>query len=588
MKHVKCFKAGYPRPQFVRDNFTLLDGKWSFSYDDENRGEKEKWFVNFPVSRDIVVPYSYNTKNSTINEKDEHHFIWYARKINVNQNLDNKRLLLNFEGCDYITKVWVNGIFVGMHKGGYARFTFDITEAVKENTEAFVVIKVEDFKEATQPRGKQTWLKDPFGCWYEETNGIWKSIWYEVVNETYFTHFKITPCFDEYNVEFELNLNQIKNNLQAKIEITYDGNLIADTTIRLVRRISNIKIDINNDYDGFRVHYWTFDNPNLYDVKITLLDGSKVVEEIGTYFGFRAFLANKNCLLLNNNPVYSKLVLNQGYSRDGGLTLSEQEIIDDLIMTKNLGFNGVRMHQKVEDERFYYYADILGMMVWCEMPSPYEFKDATIENLMGEWIEVVKQFYNHPSIVVWVPINESWGVPRIVLDSTNQHLAEALYHVTKAYDRYRPVISNDGWEHVTSDIITLHNYAQNPDELYHFYNNVVDMLNGKHRVDYSQTRLPFANGYSYNGQPVIVSEFAGIGYQTGNDQGWGYGDKVSNDKAYLDRLQGMIQSIRKIDGICGLCVTQLTDVQQEINGIVDFDRKFKVDFEKISKVIKEN
>ena len=431
-------------------------------------------------------------------------------------------------------------------------------------------------------------VKDPFGCWYEETNGIWKTVWCEIVNETYLTHVKITPCFDEYNVEFEINMNQFKEDHKVQIEISYDGNLISETTMKLVRRISNIKIDINNDYDGFRVHYWSFESPNLYDVKITLLKDDKVVETIGSYFGFRAFLANKNCLLLNNNPVYSKMVLYQGYHRNGCLTANENQLIEDIKIAKQLGFNGIRMHQKIEDERFYYYADILGMMVWCEMPSPYEFKDATIENLMVEWMEVVKQFYNHPSIVVWVPINESWGVPRIVLDSTNQHLAEALYHVTKAYDRYRPVISNDGWEHVTSDIITLHNYAQDPEELTHFYQDVTDMLNGKHRVGYSQTRLPFANGYSYKGQPVIISEFAGIGYKSGDDEGWGYGDKVKNSKAYLNRLEGMIQSIRKIDGICGYCITQLTDVQQEINGIVDYDRKYKVDEEEVSKIIKNN
>ncbi len=586
MKHVKCYKDEYPRPQFVRNNFTSLDGKWFFAFDDLNIGEENEWFLNFPKDMQIMVPYSYQSKNSGLSINDEHKYIWYAKKVKYNQDLTNKRLLLNFEGCDYISKVWVNGIFVGTHKGGYTRFTLDITKAVKKhNGEAFIVVKAEDLKEATQPRGKQTWLKEPFGCWYKETNGIWKSVWSEIVSDTYFTNIKITPCFDEYNIEFELNLNQIEDNCLAKIEITFEDNLISETTLRLVRRISNIKVDLNNNYDGFRVHYWTPTTPNLYDVKITLLKNNEAIDEIGSYFGFRSFLANKNCLLLNNNPIYSKMVLHQGYYRNGGLTGSSEEILKDVMLAKELGFNGIRMHQKIEDERFYYYADVLGMMVWCEMPSPYEFKDDTITNLMNEWLEVIKQNYNHPSIVVWVPINESWGIPRVVLDSTNQHLADALYHVTKAYDKYRMVISNDGWEHTTSDIITLHNYAQKGEELTHFYKDLNSMLNGEHRVDYSQTRIPFANGYKYNNQPVILSEFAGIGYQNGNDKGWGYGDCVLSDDAYIDRLTSMVKAVRAIDGICGFCITQLTDVEQEINGLLDFDRMPKAKMEQLKKAI---
>ena len=281
MKHVKCYKDEYPRPQFVRNNFTSLDGKWFFAFDDLNIGEENEWFLNFPKDMQIMVPYSYQSKNSGLSINDEHKYIWYAKKVKYNQDLTNKRLLLNFEGCDYISKVWVNGIFVGTHKGGYTRFTLDITKAVKKhNGEAFIVVKAEDLKEATQPRGKQTWLKEPFGCWYKETNGIWKSVWSEIVSDTYFTNIKITPCFDEYNIEFELNLNQIEDNCLAKIEITFEDNLISETTLRLVRRISNIKVDLNNNYDGFRVHYWTPTTPNLYDVKITLLKNNEAIDVI--------------------------------------------------------------------------------------------------------------------------------------------------------------------------------------------------------------------------------------------------------------------------------------------------------------------
>lgn len=589
MKNPKFYIENYPRPQMVKPNWQLLDGTWSFAFDDDNSGEKEKWYLNFPSSMSINVPFSYHTKASGIGLIEEHNYVWYCKTVNYDLSFDKKRILLHFEGCDYLTKVWVNGIFIGTHKGGYTRFSFDITEAVKEcNGQAMIVVKAEDFKEAVQPRGKQTWLAEPFGCWYHETNGIWKSVWSEVVNETYLTHVKITPGFDDYMIEFEFNLNCYKPNHHVKVEITYDGKLISETCSKLVRRISNLKVDLNNDFDGFRVHYWTPEQPNLYDVKITLLENNEIVEEIGSYFGFRCFRAHQNCLLLNNNPVYLKMVLHQGYYRDGGLSAPTlEDLKKDILLAKELGFNGIRMHQKVEDERFYAYADILGMMIWCEMPSPYEFKDNTIDKLMVEWLDVVKQNYNHPSIVAWVPINESWGVPRIVLDSTNQHLAEALYHVTKAYDKYRPTISNDGWEQVTSDIVTLHNYTQQAEELTHFYGNneLKSMLNGENRNDYSQTRLPFANGYHYQGQPVVLSEFAGIGYQNGADEGWGYGDKVNNSEAYVNRLTSLVKAVREIDGICGFCITQLSDVEQEINGLLDYDRKPKASMEKLKKAI---
>lgn len=588
MRKTKYFIKDYPRPQYVRDNYMLLDGEWNFVFDDLDIGIKEHWYHNFPDSMKIVVPFSYHTKLSGIGKIEEHNVIWYQKNTKYDVDLNGKKILLNFEGSDYYTCVWVNGEFVGDHQGGYTRFTFDITEAVlKCNGEASIVVRCEDYKEATQPRGKQTWLKEPFGCWYHETNGLWKSVWSEVVNKTYLTHVKITPCFDEYNIEFEFNLNKYVPNHYAKVVITYDDNLISETIVKLVRRVSNIKVDLNNDYDGFRVHYWTPENPNLYDVEISLLNENEVVDKIGSYFGFRCFRAEKNCLLMNNNPYYLKMALHQGYYREGGLSApSVDYLIEDIVLAKKLGFNGIRMHQKIEDERFYYYADVLGMVIWCEMPSPYEFKDCTIDNLMVEWLDVVKQNYNHPSICVWVPINESWGVPRIVLDSTNQHLAESLYHVTKAYDKYRPTISNDGWEHTTSDIITLHNYTQDADELYHFYHDVINMLDGNHYVDYSQTRLPFANGYKYNGQPVVLSEFAGIGYQNGSDEGWGYGDKVKSSEAYVNRLKSLVEAVRKIDGICGFCITQLSDVEQEINGLLDYDRKPKADMELLAKAVK--
>ncbi|MBO4540586.1 MAG: glycoside hydrolase family 2, partial [Bacilli bacterium] len=550
----------YPRGQFSRESYFDLNGDWDFGFDDLDIGLKERWQESFPGGMKIRVPFSYQTAASGLSIPDEHPIVWYRRDIEMNpESFQDGRVILHFEGADYKTQVYVDGHFVGNHQGGYTRFSFDITDELRaSNGKSSLVVRCEDRKEAVQPRGKQTWLKEPFGCWYKETNGIWKSVWLEIVPEIRLDHVKITPCLDDYFVEFEVILNALPKNGDVRIEISYQGTALSETTFHVHRRITNVKIDLNNDLDGFRVHYWTPDCPNLYDVRFVYLQDGVETDIVKSYFGFRCLRSVENCLLLNLNPIYLKMVLHQGYYRESGLTAPSYEALEkDIRLAKKLGFNGIRMHQKIEDERFYSLCDRIGMIVWCEMPSPYEFKEDTIKNLLSEWDAVVRQFYNHPSICAWVPINESWGIPRVTTDPSNQHLSQALYHLTKAYDPYRPVISNDGWEHTTSDIITLHNYAQSGEELHHFYDDL-SILANRHKIGYSQTRMTFSNGFEYHGEPVIVSEFVGTSFENGKDKGWGYGNGAQSEKEYLTRFESLIQAIRSNDGICGYCITQLS------------------------------
>jgi len=587
MKDVKYFINDYPRPQFINKKFELLNGKWLFALDDENVGEKNAWYKGLETKKEIIVPFSYQTNESGITCEAEHEYLWYEREINIQEFKKDERVILNFEGVDYIAKVWVNGLFVGEHKGGYTRFSFDITDYL-DNKVALVVVKAEDKKEATQPRGKQTWLNKPFGCWYTETSGIWKTVWYEIVPEVNLESVKVTPILKTYKTEFEITLNKFEKGYTLHIDVTYKDLKISSLSIDLLRRITNIDIDMNSSDDGFRIHYWTPNDPNLYDIKYSLYKGDELKEEIGSYFGFRHLGVKENILLMNNNPIYLKMVLHQGYYKNSGLTRpSNEALLKDILLAKEIGFNGMRMHQKIEEELFYYYADVYGMLIWCEMPSCYEFKDDTVTNLYIEWMRAVKQNYNHPSIVAWVPINESWGVPRVVLDKANQSLTLGLYYMTKSYDPYRIVISNDGWEHTKSDIITLHNYAQEKEELVHFYGNMKDVLDGNHFVDYSQTRVPFAEGFHYDNQPVIISEFGGTGYKTVREDGWGYSKLATSEEEYLNKVKGLVEAIRENDRICGYCYTQLTDVDQEINGLLDMERKPKVSMDKLKEIFKK-
>ena len=587
MKNAKCYIIGYPRPQFVRENWESLDGEWDFLFDDNNIGEKEKWFIQFPKSMKINVPFAYQTKKSGIYKEEYHEVLWYAKQHQFSSLKENERIIINFEGSDYLTKVWVNGIFVGEHAGGYCRFSFDITHCLDKNGSANIVCRIEDDNSCTKPRGKQTWKDEAFGCWYLATSGIWKSVWVEKVSETRISRIKMTPVEETYHVMFEYEIENFKKGYTLKTVVSYEGNIIAENELKLVRNNHTYSIDFTNDIDGFKIHWWTPQWPHIYDVKFYLLDeNGNVIDEVGSYTAFRIFKTENNLLKLNLNPIYLRMVLEQGYWRESGLTApSEKAIIDELLICQELGFNGIRMHQKIDDERFYYFADMMGMMVWCEMPSNFEFKDKSIENVSKEWMEVVKQHYNHPSIITWVPVNESWGVNRLTTNKNEQHLTQSLYHLTKAYDSIRPVIANDGWEHTTSDIITLHNYAQDADELLHFYEDINRMLDNKNINDYTQLRTPFVNGFKYNGQPVMVDEFAGIGYQKSSDEGWGYGDKVTNEKDYLDRLSSLVKALRKCDTICGFCVTQITDVYQEINGLLDFDRNYKANKDSLRKAL---
>ena len=294
---------------------------------------------------------------------------------------------------------------------------------------------------------------------------------------------------------------------------------------------------------------------------------------MGSYFALREYTVKGDKIILNSRPFYARLLLDQGYWTESGLTPPDEEaLIKDIEICKEMGFNGVRKHQKVEDERYFYYADILGFTVWCELPSNHWTSDASAVQITEEWLEIVRANYNHPSLVTWVVFNESWGVRNILSNSAQSNLATALYYLTKSIDTMRPVISNDGWEHAVSDILTLHDYEQDGKKLYERYDSLAKVTQGSNLNDQP---FPYANGYSYCGQPVIFSEFGGTAYVCDERRGWGYGDGVGGDEEFLTRFGELVGAIDKLD-FSGFCYTQITDVQQEVNGLLHEDRSPKV------------
>ncbi len=582
MKEIK----NYPRPQFVRDNWINLNGQWNFIFDDENIGEKQKFYNNFPKSKNILVPFTYETKMSGINDQTIHENIWYQKNINIQKNSKEENTILHFEGSDFITKVWINGNYVGMNIGGYHRFSFDITNFLIEGDNNFT-IKVEDSLSKSHPRGKQRYKKESWKCWYVQTTGIWKTIWLEKTPKNHIISAKNTPSFDKNNIEIELLTNiSDDNNFEIETEIFFDNEIINSMKLPIENEILNYTIDICNEFKKHNIKYWSLESPYLYDIVYKLYCNGNLVDEVYSYFGVRKISIEKDKILLNDKELYLKMILDQGYWKDSHLTPpNEDAILEDINLVKKYGFNGIRKHQKIEDERFLYYCDINGILVWSEMANCYEFNDKSAEYFMNEWIKVVKQNYNHPSIITWVPINESWGLPNISISENEQNFANSLYYVTKSIDKTRPVISNDGWEHTISDIITIHDYKQDGNLLYNTYNDEeLDVINNK--IEHNGKHKLFSQNYIYNGQPIIMSEYGGIALNS--DEGWGYGKQVKNETEFIERFKDLTNAIKNTKYISGYCYTQLSDVQQEINGLVDENRKKKFSDNVIDKIKKLN
>lgn len=586
----KYYKNDYPRPQFVRDSYLNLNGEWDFRFDDANEGIAAGWQNGFEGEK-IVVPYSYETKSSGIGRQELHEIVWYSRQVDFTslqkaQADAGGRILLHAEGSDYRTQLWVNGKYIGSHEGGYTRFTFDITDELKQG-QGMVVFRICDSLSTEQPRGKQRWLKESFDCWYVQTTGIWKSLWAEKVPKTYLEHLHMIPRYDESAVDFEYTVRgaaKSRGRLEIETVITFQDDIICSQRDLVVKDYYSKRFSLVNDNLKWKVKYWCPKSPNLYDVCVRIYEDGVLKDEVGSYFGLRKISADKGRIQLNNMDCYLRMILDQGYWENSGLTPPDEEAIKfDIDKILEYGYNGVRKHQKLEDERFYYWADVKGLLVWCEAPSFYEMNAGAVEKVTKEWAETVRQCYNHPSIIAWVPFNESWGIQRVIEDKEQQNFTQSVYYLTKTLDDTRPVVSNDGWEHTKSDIITLHDYAQNGEMLKK--NWMAPQENLANRRSFNGERYAFANGFHYEGQPIIISEFGGIAFDR-KEGGWGYGSTETKEENFLQRLRSLTEAIYDMDFVCGFCYTQLTDVEQEQNGHLYMNREDKLDPVKVREAIR--
>lgn len=589
----------YPRPQFRRRVWRNLGGEWGFAFDDADVGLEERWqhvtdadleTPRAPFDRRITVPYCYQSALSGIGDTGMHDVVWYARTFDrppvAAADPAGERVLLHFGAVDYWATVWVNGVCVARHEGGHTPFSADITPALGDRDserENVLVVRAEDpSQDLTIPRGKQYWKEESEDIFYTPTTGIWQTVWLEPVPPARIDTLRITPDVDRALVDIEAGVTAFQDGMSLRLVGSLRGSVVFDDRAELTGPVVHRGVPLTRGGRNPRgrrgapdhpLALWSPEEPNLYDLRLELRDaGDRLVDAVDSYFGVRKIETRGGKVFLNNRPYYQRLVLDQGYFPGGLLTAPEdRDLRRDIELAKELGFNGARKHQKIEDPRWLYWADRLGFLVWGEMANAHLYSREYVARMTAEWQAAIRRDYNHPCIVAWVPVNESWGVPRLASDPAHVAHLLSLYDLTRSLDTSRLVVSNDGWEHVRSDLLTLHNYG-GPNALRRMYAKARPGVAPK-----PGERTAYVPGYAYRGEPILVTEFGGVAVGSARGTaGWGY-HHARSGRQLVKRYRALLGALLNSKVVQGFCYTQLTDVEQEINGLLTFDRRHKAD-----------
>ena len=666
--------GGHPLPQLRRSRWCSLNGRWNFAYDDAETGPDKDWPYSGVDERTITVPFPPESELSGIGDTGYHPVVWYSRMLTADDlaraglPAQGDRVLLHFGAVDYRASVWIDGQLMGEHEGGHTPFTLDITRALPTgDADAVLVVRAEDRPlDIGQPRGKQDWQPEPHNIWYARTTGIWQSVWLEAVPRTAIAELAWTPNRACDAVELEATMTRpVPEGSRITARLSIEGRLLAEVTARLPETTTaRLTIDLREQMHGQRYEklLWSPEHPRLIDAEVMLAPAkaalaggtatapASVPDVVASYLGLRSVGTAHRRFLLNGRPYYVRGVLEQGFWPDSHLAAPDDKARrDEVALIKRLGFNAARIHQKVEDPRFLYWADRLGLLIWGEMAAPYEFTTQAATRLVAEWSAVVRRDRSHPSIVTWVPINESWGVQHIADRPEQRALSRALADLTRALDPSRPVVSNDGWEHTCSDIISIHDY--DADDLavtlrYAEEDRLSAVLDG---LGPSGRRIT-VRGAVDRELPVMVTEFGGIRYIPGDDDAdggssgggskskavetgetiktseavetiknaveavaaaktdakassraaaesadeaedekeettWGY-TTAAGPEDFEARLRRAFGALQASPHLAGFCYTQLTDTMQEANGLVDARRRPKIAAKVIREIVK--
>ena len=543
----------------------------------------------------IEVPYAPECKRSGIGDQGFHRVVWYERDIEVDPSMlaNGRRVILHFGAVDYHARVWVNGSKVVEHEGGHTPFSADITFALRRPGPHKITVWAEDDpQDLEKPRGKQDWRLHPHSIWYPRTTGIWQTVWMESVAPTYLKSLRWTPSVERWEIAFSAFIaGDISGDLSVRVKLGCGSRVLADDVYSVIGGEVHRRMSLSDPgIDDYRNELlWSPETPTLLDAEIQLLRGGEVLEVVQSYTALRSITVRREKLLLNGRPYAMRLVLDQGYWPDTFMTApSERALREDVVLAKSMGFNGVRKHQKLEDPRYLYWADTLGLLVWDEMPSAYRFTTKSINRLMREWTEAIERDMSHPCVVIWVPFNESWGVPELSTTPAPRDAVAAFYHLTRTLDPSRLVVGNDGWESSATDIIGIHDYDSDPEHMHVRYGPEVTP---KELVDQRWTagRLLTLDGFPHRGQPICLTEFGGVAFMPGDPQygekDWGY-TRARTSEDFERMVCGVIAAARTTGMFSGFCYTQFADTFQEINGLLNADRTPKIDIEKIAAAVR--
>ncbi len=554
----------YPRPEMERAEWLNLNGDWAFAFDPGRTGAER----GLPEGRDgfdrtIRVPFAPESPLSGIGDLDFHPAIWYAKTVTIPASWKGRSIRLNFEACDYRTTVWVNGKPVGEHQGGYTPFALDVTAALADGPNRIVVRAEDDGRSGLQPTGKQSDRFASYGCVYRRTTGIWQTVWMEPVADVHVLRYRVDADAIDGDVPVTVHLNRAPAGGEVKVRVLdagktiWEGSRQAATATPFLARIAAPKL-------------WDVRQPNLYDLEIAFLRGGKTLDAVRGSFGLRRFEVRGDRLFLNGRPFFMRTVLDQGFYPDGINTAPDDAALRrDIELSMAMGFDGARLHQRVFERRYLHWADRLGYIVWGE------FADWGLDlrrpeggvTLSREWAEAMERDLNHPALVGWCPLNERWGGsrPGVIADT---------FRLTKLIDPVRPAIDASGGAHeAVPDVFDSHNYEQDPAKFKAAYDGLL-LTPPKVFVNGDP-----AENTPYRGQPYFVSEYGGIWWNPGQKgtDAWGYGDRPKSDREYLDRYKALTDALLDNPKVAGFCYTQLTDVEQEVNGLHTFARVPKFD-----------
>jgi len=570
----------HPRPDFARPNWSLLDGAWELTYDHQDVGGTEEWHKRAGFPYRIEVPFPIESPLSGINLAKPPPVVWYLRKFDVPAKLKGRRIRLCFGAVDYHATVWVNNRLMGTHEGGYTPFSFDITDAILERGNR-VVVRVRDNRTIYQVRGKQTSRRKGWGIFYTSVTGIWQSVWLEAHGAP-----RLKSAHIETDLDGALSLRYKSDGpvtgAKLRIEIRDpDGNEVPlpDGGSIGLSEEGAVEWRIPNPRP------WSPAKPALYTYRLTVTNvRGGLSDEVLGYFGVRTIKARGGQVFLNGEPLYHRFLLNQGYFPDGVYRPGDPDRYRrDVQDALDMGYNGVRIHQKVEDPRFLYWCDRLGLLTWAEMPSFILPSKRCRKSFLKQWDDVIERDFNHPCIIAWVPFNEQWGIQNVWISARSRAFFETVVKETRSRDSTRPVVDNSGWEHLDSDILDIHTYAMNEKAL----KRLLDLLAEPEQMRFSLRKALFlggskgwpiatkpllAPGMSYRGEPIIVSEYGGFGFYP------------TQKGSLLDNLRAYTLAIAQAPHIAGFCYTQQYDVEQEKNGLLTYNRSPKIKIEDIKRL----